>query len=101
MQFHHAHAFRRQVAAALEAEVPEAYEDWLAAGAEPVTAVQSPPLGDLVAVMNRESINIFAENIFRAAVRGPRRDGVGTAAAGNQLLQQLLQALASAAQRRM
>jgi 2-polyprenyl-6-methoxyphenol hydroxylase-like FAD-dependent oxidoreductase len=36
MQFHHAHAFRRQVAVALEAEVPEAYEGWVAAGAEPI-----------------------------------------------------------------
>ena len=36
MQFHHAHAFRGQVAVALQAEVPEAYDGWLAAGAEPI-----------------------------------------------------------------
>ena len=36
MQFHHAHAFRRQVAVALQAEVPAAYEGWVAAGAEPI-----------------------------------------------------------------
>jgi 2-polyprenyl-6-methoxyphenol hydroxylase-like FAD-dependent oxidoreductase len=36
MQFHHAHAFRPTVAAALTREVPEALERWLALGAEPV-----------------------------------------------------------------
>lgn len=60
------------------------------AGAASVAALESPPLSDLVAVMNRESINHFAENIFRAAVRGPRRDAVGSAAAGNAMLQQFL-----------
>jgi 2-polyprenyl-6-methoxyphenol hydroxylase-like FAD-dependent oxidoreductase len=37
MQFHHAHGFRGQVAEALQAELPEAYAAWLAAGAEPIT----------------------------------------------------------------
>jgi 2-polyprenyl-6-methoxyphenol hydroxylase-like FAD-dependent oxidoreductase len=36
MQFHHAHAFRHQVVQALEQELPEALQRWLAAGAEPV-----------------------------------------------------------------
>jgi len=36
MQFHHAHAFRPQVVQALERELPEAVQRWLAAGAEPV-----------------------------------------------------------------
>jgi 2-polyprenyl-6-methoxyphenol hydroxylase-like FAD-dependent oxidoreductase len=36
MQFHHAHAFRHQVAQALQQELPEALQRWLAAGAEPV-----------------------------------------------------------------
>ncbi len=36
MQFHHAHAFRPQVAQALERELPEALQRWLTAGAEPV-----------------------------------------------------------------
>lgn len=36
MQFHHAHGFRPQVAEALRAEIPEAYDAWLAAGAEPI-----------------------------------------------------------------
>src|SRR4051794_31861688 len=38
MQFQHAHAFRQTVADALLREVPEAYDQWLALGAEPVRA---------------------------------------------------------------
>jgi 2-polyprenyl-6-methoxyphenol hydroxylase-like FAD-dependent oxidoreductase len=37
MQFHHAHGFRFQVVDALRAEMPNAYDAWLAAGAEPVS----------------------------------------------------------------
>jgi 2-polyprenyl-6-methoxyphenol hydroxylase-like FAD-dependent oxidoreductase len=36
MQFHHAHAFRHQVTQALQQELPEALQRWVAAGAEPV-----------------------------------------------------------------
>lgn len=36
MQFEHAHAFRPQVPEALLAELPEAYDAWVDAGAEPV-----------------------------------------------------------------
>ena len=36
MQFHHAHAFRHQVAQALQQELPQALHRWLADGAEPV-----------------------------------------------------------------
>lgn len=36
MQFHHAHAVRKQVTRTLLAELPEAHERWLALGAEPV-----------------------------------------------------------------
>ena len=36
MQFHHAHAFRHQVVQALQQELPEALQQWSAAGAEPV-----------------------------------------------------------------
>ncbi len=61
-----------------------------AAGAERVATVESPPLADLVAVMNRESINHFAEMIFRNAVRGPAREGEGSAVAGNAMLQRFL-----------
>lgn len=37
MQFHHAHAVRFQVVDALLAEMPEAHDAWVAAGAEPIT----------------------------------------------------------------
>jgi 2-polyprenyl-6-methoxyphenol hydroxylase-like FAD-dependent oxidoreductase len=36
MQFHHAHGFRPQIVDALRAEIPEAYDGWVAAGAEPI-----------------------------------------------------------------
>jgi 2-polyprenyl-6-methoxyphenol hydroxylase-like FAD-dependent oxidoreductase len=36
MQFHHAHGFRGQVVQALQRELPEAYDRWVAAGAEPI-----------------------------------------------------------------
>jgi len=35
MQFHHAHFFRRQCAQILQTHLPEAYDGWLEAGAEP------------------------------------------------------------------
>ncbi len=60
------------------------------AGSAPVAVLESPPLRDLVGTMNFESINHFAELIFRDAVRGPRRDAVGSAAAGSALLGRLL-----------
>jgi D-alanyl-D-alanine carboxypeptidase/D-alanyl-D-alanine-endopeptidase (penicillin-binding protein 4) len=44
-----------------------------------VTSMPSPPLSRLVSVMNRESINLYAEQIFRGAARGPLRDQVGSA----------------------
>jgi len=37
MQFHHAHGFRFQVVDALLAEMPQAHQAWLTAGAEPVS----------------------------------------------------------------
>src|SRR5690349_19868875 len=36
MQFAHAHAFRPQVGDALRSELPDGYDAWLAAGAEPI-----------------------------------------------------------------
>lgn len=56
------------------------------AGAERVTGLPSPPLARLVSVMNRESINHFAELIFRNAARGPARDAVGSADRAYELL---------------
>ncbi len=58
--------------------------------ATPVAAIESPPLATIVAVMNRESINVYAENIFRRATRGPAGDKEGSVAEGNALLQALL-----------
>ena len=53
-------------------------------GVAPLTAARvavlpSPPLADIVAAMNGESINLFAELLFRASARGPDRIGVGSA----------------------
>lgn len=42
MQFHHPHGFRQQVVDALLAEIPEVWDDLMAAGAEPVTLPDNP-----------------------------------------------------------
>jgi 2-polyprenyl-6-methoxyphenol hydroxylase-like FAD-dependent oxidoreductase len=52
MQFHHAHAFRAPVAAALEREVPEAMARWLELGAEPVHV---PGTTDLTGIRSQRS----------------------------------------------
>ncbi|HVE79271.1 MAG TPA: D-alanyl-D-alanine carboxypeptidase/D-alanyl-D-alanine-endopeptidase [Gemmatimonadaceae bacterium] len=57
-------------------------------GAEQVASLPSPPLDRLVAVMNRESVNHFAELIFRNAARTVAP--VGTAAEGETLLKRFL-----------
>jgi D-alanyl-D-alanine carboxypeptidase/D-alanyl-D-alanine-endopeptidase (penicillin-binding protein 4) len=41
------------------------------AGATEVAAVSSPPLAQIIGEMDRESINIFAELLYRAAARTP------------------------------
>lgn len=51
-----------------------------------VASLLSPPLEQLVAIMNRESINLFAELLLRNAVRGPGREGQGSAPAAESLL---------------
>lgn len=48
-------------------------------GAVAVTSMPSPPLSRLVSVMNRESINHYAEQIFLGAARGPLRAEPGSA----------------------
>jgi D-alanyl-D-alanine carboxypeptidase/D-alanyl-D-alanine-endopeptidase (penicillin-binding protein 4) len=58
--------------------------------AAPVTALQSPRLDQLVAVMNRESVNHYAELLYRNAARGPQRERVGSADAAYDALQQFL-----------
>jgi len=60
------------------------------AGAVLVTSLASPPLARIVAAMNRESINHYAELLFRDAVRGPDRNEVGSAALGATLLRSFL-----------
>ena len=51
-----------------------------------IASLQSPTLDRMVAAMNRESINHFAELLLRNAARGPDRKTQGTAAAGQALL---------------
>jgi D-alanyl-D-alanine carboxypeptidase/D-alanyl-D-alanine-endopeptidase (penicillin-binding protein 4) len=49
------------------------------AGASVVTSLPSPPLARIVSVMNRESINHYAELLWRDAARGADRSAVGSA----------------------
>ena len=60
-------------------------------GKAPPTAVKlaslrSPPLASMIAAMNRESINLYAELLFRNAARGPKRDAVGSVRTASSLL---------------
>lgn len=60
-------------------------------GALKVTSLPSPPLAELAGVMNRESINHYAELIFRNAARVASPAGVGSASMGNALLRDFMQ----------
>jgi D-alanyl-D-alanine carboxypeptidase/D-alanyl-D-alanine-endopeptidase (penicillin-binding protein 4) len=53
-----------------------------------IASIQSPTLDRMVAAMNRESINHFAELLLRNAARGRDRATQGTAANGQSLLRQ-------------
>lgn len=55
-----------------------------------VTSLPSPPLSRLVSTMNRESINHFAEMIWRDAARGADRSVLGSAENANLTLQDFL-----------
>jgi len=55
-----------------------------------IASLQSPPLTRLLAAMNGESINHYAELLFRDAARHASPSGVGSAEAGNALLQQFM-----------
>jgi D-alanyl-D-alanine carboxypeptidase/D-alanyl-D-alanine-endopeptidase (penicillin-binding protein 4) len=62
-------------------------------GKSPATAVKlaslrSPPLASMIAAMNRESINHYAELLFRNAARGPKRDVVGSVQSASSVLDQ-------------
>ncbi len=55
-------------------------------GAVKIASLLSPPLASMVAAMNRESINHYAELLFRNAARGPQRDAVGSVSNASALL---------------
>jgi D-alanyl-D-alanine carboxypeptidase/D-alanyl-D-alanine-endopeptidase (penicillin-binding protein 4) len=55
-----------------------------------VATLASPPLDRLVAVMNRESVNLYAEQLWRAAARGKGGVVEGSATTANDALQQFL-----------
>ncbi|MCA0375165.1 MAG: D-alanyl-D-alanine carboxypeptidase/D-alanyl-D-alanine-endopeptidase [Gemmatimonadetes bacterium] len=55
-----------------------------------VTSLPSPPLARLVSVMNRESINHYAELLWRNAARGSDRATMGSAETAARTLQEFL-----------
>lgn len=61
------------------------------AGALRVTGLASPPLAQVISLMNRESNNHYAELLFRDAARGRASEQLGSAANGNAVLQRVLQ----------
>jgi D-alanyl-D-alanine carboxypeptidase/D-alanyl-D-alanine-endopeptidase (penicillin-binding protein 4) len=61
------------------------------ASAEKVASLASPPLSRIVSEMNRESINIVAELLFRDAARASAANGIGTAETGLANLRDFMQ----------
>jgi len=61
------------------------------ANAEKVASLASPPLSRIVSEMNRESINVVAELLFRDAARATAASGVGTAETGLANLREFMQ----------
>jgi D-alanyl-D-alanine carboxypeptidase/D-alanyl-D-alanine-endopeptidase (penicillin-binding protein 4) len=59
--------------------------------AEKVASFDSPPLSQIVSEMNRESINIVAELLFRDASRATASNGTATAETGLANLREFLQ----------
>jgi len=59
--------------------------------AEKVASFDSPPLSEIVSEMNRESINIVAELLFRDASRASASNGTATAETGLANLREFLQ----------
>jgi D-alanyl-D-alanine carboxypeptidase/D-alanyl-D-alanine-endopeptidase (penicillin-binding protein 4) len=51
-----------------------------------IASLKSPPLASMIAAMNRESINHYAELLFRNAARGLNRDTVGSARTASALM---------------
>jgi D-alanyl-D-alanine carboxypeptidase/D-alanyl-D-alanine-endopeptidase (penicillin-binding protein 4) len=60
------------------------------ASAVKVASLDSPPLTKLAAAMNRESINHFAELLFRDVAQVSSPDHVGSAAFGNTVLKKFM-----------
>ncbi len=60
------------------------------AGAVKVAGLASQPLSHLIAAMNRESINHYAELLFRDAGRKAASDGVGSVETASTLLEHFL-----------
>jgi 2-polyprenyl-6-methoxyphenol hydroxylase-like FAD-dependent oxidoreductase len=69
MQFHHAHAFRGQVPAALRAELPEAYDEWVVGGAEQIRIPR--PDGTEVLAGMRSRRETFERALRAAAAQQP------------------------------
>jgi len=61
-----------------------------------VASITSPPLGNIIAEMNRESINLYAELLFRDAAHAAQPDQVGSAQSGLTTLRTLLSGKVSA-----
>ena len=60
-------------------------------GAATLASWESAPLEALLTVMNRESVNVIAEHLFRSASRGADRHTPGAAFTGDTALRALLQ----------
>lgn len=60
------------------------------AGAVEVAKIASPPLSRIVASMNRESINVFAELLFRSTARAVTPSEPGSASSGLAALRSFL-----------
>jgi len=56
------------------------------ASAVRIASLRSPPLASMIAAMNRESINHYAELLFRNAARGPKREVVGSVQTASSVL---------------
>jgi serine-type D-Ala-D-Ala carboxypeptidase/endopeptidase (penicillin-binding protein 4) len=61
------------------------------ANAEKVASLPSPPLSQIVSEMNRESINIVAELLFRDAARATAPNGMSSAESGLANLRDFMQ----------
>ncbi|HSA57698.1 MAG TPA: D-alanyl-D-alanine carboxypeptidase/D-alanyl-D-alanine-endopeptidase [Gemmatimonadaceae bacterium] len=83
-------AFARALAEAGVAVEGEVRLSGTPEGALPVASLPSPPLWELANVMNRESVNHFAELIFRNVGRLGDPSGVGSAEMANALLRDFL-----------